>query len=93
MMLAFINGISPMHILLVAFVALLLFGNRLPDVARSLGRSLNEFKKGLKDVDDEFQTKDQPSERLGAPRKTLDEKVRNAEIASEPTATRQDRGE
>lgn len=28
------------------FIALLLFGNRLPDVMRSLGRSVNEFKKG-----------------------------------------------
>jgi sec-independent protein translocase protein TatA len=37
-------------VLLVLFVALLLFGGRLPEVARSLGRSLNEFKRGLNDV-------------------------------------------
>ena len=31
-------------------VAVLLFGNRLPEIARSLGRSVNEFKRGLKEV-------------------------------------------
>jgi TatA/E family protein of Tat protein translocase len=43
---------SPMHWLVIGIVALLLFGNRLPEVARSLGRALNEFKRGLKEVGD-----------------------------------------
>ncbi len=34
----------------IGLVALLLFGRRLPDVARSLGKSIVEFKKGIKDV-------------------------------------------
>ena len=34
----------------IGVVALLLFGRRLPDVARSLGKSIVEFKKGIKDV-------------------------------------------
>lgn len=42
-----------MHLLLIGVVALLLFGNRLPDVARALGRSFNEFKRGLKEVGDD----------------------------------------
>ncbi len=41
------------EILVVAFVGLLLFGKRLPDVARSLGKSVVEFKKGIRDVRDE----------------------------------------
>ena len=49
-MLAFFNALSPMHIFLVLVVALLLFGNRLPEVARSIGRAINEFKKGMKEV-------------------------------------------
>jgi sec-independent protein translocase protein TatA len=48
------GGFSYLHWLVIGAVALLLFGNRLPDVARSLGRSVNEFKKGLKEVKDNF---------------------------------------
>jgi sec-independent protein translocase protein TatA len=39
------------QILIVLLVVLLLFGSRLPSVARSLGRSLVEFKKGMKEID------------------------------------------
>ncbi len=48
-MVAFINGLSPMHMLFFMVVALLLFGSRLPDVARSIGKAITEFKRGLKD--------------------------------------------
>jgi sec-independent protein translocase protein TatA len=41
------------QILIVLVIVLLLFGNRLPAVARSLGRSLIEFKKGVKEVEDQ----------------------------------------
>jgi len=57
-MLGFINLASPTHILVIGVVALLLFGNRLPEVARSLGRALNEFKRGLKDVGDDIDEAD-----------------------------------
>jgi sec-independent protein translocase protein TatA len=40
--------------LILGVIALLLFGSRLPEVARSLGKSLTEFKRGLKGVQDEF---------------------------------------
>ena len=45
---AIIPGMSgPFEILLILFVILLLFGARkLPELSRSLGRSLSEFKKG-----------------------------------------------
>ncbi len=70
-MLAFLNALSPMHILLILVVALLLFGNRLPEVARSIGRAFNEFKRGLRDVNDTIteETPPPPAEkpRLQAP--------------------------
>ncbi len=42
--------------LVIAFVGLLLFGKRLPEVGRSLGKGIVEFKKGLAGIDDEIAT-------------------------------------
>lgn len=41
---------------LIAIVAVLLFGRRLPEVGRSLGKGVVEFKKGLREVEDEVQS-------------------------------------
>ncbi len=43
-------GLGPMELAIVAIIALLLFGKRLPAVGRSLGQSITEFKRGMKDV-------------------------------------------
>jgi sec-independent protein translocase protein TatA len=50
------NFLSPMDMLIVGIVAVILFGNRLPEVARSLGRSLTEFKKGMQEFEQEVKT-------------------------------------
>jgi len=42
------------EMLMVMGVAVLLFGKRLPEVGRSLGRGIVEFKKGLSDVSQEL---------------------------------------
>ncbi|MSR37986.1 MAG: twin-arginine translocase TatA/TatE family subunit [Planctomycetes bacterium] len=49
-MIAFLG--SPVQWAGVILIALLLFGHRLPTMARSLGGSITEFKKGLKDGSD-----------------------------------------
>lgn len=48
------GGFSAFHWLIIAVVLLLLFGNRLPSVMRSLGQGVVEFKKGLQGVEDEI---------------------------------------
>ena len=48
-----IMGIGPMEMIIVGIVGVLLFGNRLPSVMRSLGRGVIEFKKGVQGIDDE----------------------------------------
>lgn len=44
---------GPLELFIVAIVILLLFGNRLPSVMRSLGQGMLEFKKGVQGVDEE----------------------------------------
>jgi len=41
--------------LLIGLFALLVFGKRLPEVARSLGKGVVEFKKGLRGIEDEVE--------------------------------------
>lgn len=54
--LAFLPG--PTELWIILGIALLLFGHRLPGMARSLGSSIVEFKKGLKTgSEDESPTK------------------------------------
>ena len=43
---------GPLQLIIVLAIVLLLFGSRLPSVARSLGQSLTEFKKGVKGIED-----------------------------------------
>ncbi len=45
---------GPMEMMVIGVIALLLFGKRLPEVARNLGSSLNEFKKGISNVQDDI---------------------------------------
>jgi len=53
------------EVLLVLVVALLVFGGRLPEVGRSLGKSISEFKRGLKSLpgpeDEEEEDRDEPT--------------------------------
>ena len=63
---AFFNLGAP-EAILIGIVALILFGPRLPSVMRSLGKGIVEFKKGIRDTEDEINreidTADRPSER------------------------------
>ena len=49
-------GLGPMEMLIVGVIAVLLFGNRLPEVGRSLGKGLIEFKKGLQGIEEDIDT-------------------------------------
>lgn len=50
-LLAWVPG--PWELALIAVIALLLFGKRLPEIGRGLGKSITEFKKGMREGEEE----------------------------------------
>ena len=53
---AFLPNLGTTELMVIAFVSLLIFGNRLPTVMRSLGKSVTEFKKGVSGIEDDIDT-------------------------------------
>ena len=54
-LLAFFGMPGWAELLIIAGIALLLFGNRLPTVMRNLGRGIVEFKKGTQELEDDVE--------------------------------------
>lgn len=53
--------LSATHVILVVLVVLLLFGaQKIPELARSLGSGMNEFKKGLREGEQAFLRSSEP---------------------------------
>ena len=54
---AFIQNLNGPEIFLIFLVVLLLFGaKRLPELTRSFGKSIKEFKKATSDIEDDIRT-------------------------------------
>jgi sec-independent protein translocase protein TatA len=52
---AFIEGIGGSEVLLIMFLVLILFGSdKLPGLARGMGKTIREFKKAASGVEEEF---------------------------------------
>ena len=48
-------GLGPMELLIVGVVAVVLFGSRLPDAMRGLGRGFKELRDGLSGIEREVE--------------------------------------
>lgn len=59
---AFLGSLGPLEFGVIGLVALLLFGKRLPEVMRSMGKGIVEFKKGLKGVEDDIEQQSDPKQ-------------------------------
>jgi sec-independent protein translocase protein TatA len=49
-----------MEVMVVVVIGVLLFGKRLPDMGRYLGKSITEFKKGMKGLEDDLEGTSSP---------------------------------
>lgn len=56
---AFLGNIGPLEIVLILLVILLLFGaKRIPEIAKGVGKGMKEFKKAVKEVEEDITTED-----------------------------------
>lgn len=51
-------GIGPTELVVVGIVLLLLFGNRVPEMMRGMGRGIKEFKDGVQGIESDLDTKE-----------------------------------
>lgn len=55
-MFSFIGNIGTPEIILILFIALIIFGpGKLPELGKAVGRTINEFKKASNDVKSQFE--------------------------------------
>ena len=87
--LAFLNNLSPWEIGLIFLLILLLFGaKRIPELARSLGKSIREFKKATRGIENEIREAVDEEEEAASPPKHTVAKNQPAPDKSEEDASK-----
>ena len=55
-------NLGPQELFWIFLIVLFLFGaKRIPEIGRSIGKGIQEFKKGMKEVETELTTNDKPT--------------------------------
>lgn len=60
-------GLGGQEILLLLVLGVLLFGRKLPELGRSVGKTFVEFKKGVKGLEDEVESAGNPQAKAAEP--------------------------
>ena len=81
-------GMGPPELLVIGVLAVVLFGGKLPEVARSLGSSYREFRRGLNDVQQQFRMAEYEAKRVltAEEKKKSTSNVQDDDEPSEPAA-------
>ena len=69
MPLAFLQNFGMGTAIIILIVAFLIFGHKLPSVMRGLGRSLGEFKKGVRESEEELEEGEKTERETGGKKK------------------------
>ena len=85
-------GLGGQEILLLLVLGVLLFGRKLPDIGRSFGKTIVEFKKGVKGIEDEVSEPSSPRaaidpEPVKAPQRVTPSSAPKFDDAPAPTNT------
>lgn len=68
----FLGNIGATELIIILVIILVLFGaSKIPQLARGLGKGVSEFKKGLKEGEDETKNKDQSQKSADQDNKNL----------------------
>ena len=87
--LAFIQKLNGPEILLIFLIVLLLFGaKRLPELFRSFGKSIREFKKATSEIEDDIRTamEEEPQKHKATPAPKQVESAGESEKSAEEKA-------
>ncbi len=79
-------SLGPMEMMVVGVVAVLLFGKRLPEVGRSLGKGIVEFKKGIRGLEDDIDYNVPATSKRVEPARGSDESVATVPKFEPPTS-------
>src|SRR5207253_4252190 len=82
-------NLGPIEMIMVMGIAILLFGKRLPEVGRSLGKGIVEFKKGLSGVAEEVRQVDAPVAAAPTPAAAVPAQVVTTTPGVQPMLTQQ----
>ena len=77
-------GLGPQEMIIVAIVGVLLFGKRLPEVGRSLGKGIIEFKKGIRGIEDEGDAVSRPPAKYHEPAAPMSDPIDTSVPKFEP---------
>lgn len=88
---AIIQQLGPLEIFLIFFVILLLFGaKRLPELFRSFGKSLKEFKKATSEIEDEVSSAMEQADLKKPEKNQRDPKPETKDAATKPAYKEED---